>query len=82
MDQLDTQLYTPEEVAQILKVSRRAVQELLRRGELVGVKVGRYWRVSREALEEYLLWKSLPEGRGQTCRSLRSTTQKAESEKR
>lgn len=46
-------VYTIEEVAEVLKVNPRTVNRLLERGELVGFKVGRLWRVSQEALEAY-----------------------------
>jgi len=47
-------LYTPKEVADQLRVSKRAVMEWLRRGRLKGVKVGRLWRVREEDLETFL----------------------------
>lgn len=51
--------YTPDEVARLLKVSRRTVYELLRSHELVGIRIGRSWRISQEALDEYVTWQSL-----------------------
>ena len=43
--------YTPEEIAQVLKVSSETVRLKLRRGEIEGVRFGRFWRVPRrEAL--------------------------------
>lgn len=47
-------LYTPEEVAEILKVSVITVKKWLRNGELKGVKVGKFWRVREEDLQEFL----------------------------
>lgn len=37
--------YTPEEVASLLRVSRRSGNKLLETGVARGVKIGRYWRV-------------------------------------
>jgi excisionase family DNA binding protein len=37
--------YTPEEVATMLRVSRRSVQELLETGLARGIKIGRNWRI-------------------------------------
>ena len=37
--------YTPEEVATMLRVSRRSVQKLLDAGVARGVKIGRNWRI-------------------------------------
>lgn len=48
------QLLTPEVAAEKLAVSVKTVKNLLRRGELHGVKVGSLWRLPEEALEEYL----------------------------
>lgn len=45
--------YTPEEVAQILKISRFTVYELIKRGELTAYKIGRKVRVEAGDLENY-----------------------------
>lgn len=42
--------YSPEEVADILKVSRQSVYNWLRGGTLKGVKIGDVWRVRAEDL--------------------------------
>jgi excisionase family DNA binding protein len=42
--------YTVEEAAQMLRVSRGTVLELLRTGRTRGVKVGRQWRILGAAL--------------------------------
>jgi len=47
-------LYTPEEVAEQLRVSRRAVYQWLNSGKLNGLKAGQYWRVTEEDLTQYL----------------------------
>ncbi|MEM5816034.1 MAG: helix-turn-helix domain-containing protein [Candidatus Aenigmatarchaeota archaeon] len=47
-------LYTPEEVAEILKVSVITVKKWLRSGELKGIKVGKLWRIREEDLQEFL----------------------------
>ena len=39
------ELYTPAEVAVTLKVKERVVLDLLRKGKLRGVKVGKVWRI-------------------------------------
>jgi excisionase family DNA binding protein len=43
--------YTPEELAQKLKVSLRAIKEHLLRRRLKGFKVGRLWRIRGLDLE-------------------------------
>ena len=41
---------TPEEVAALLKVTRRTVYNWLKRGTLPAVQFGRGWRIRREDL--------------------------------
>lgn len=45
---------TAEEAADLLRIHPNTLKSLLDSGELVGVKVGRAWRVSRDALKTYL----------------------------
>lgn len=47
-------LLRPEDVADILQVSTRAVKDWLRAGKLRGIKVGSLWRVEQVALEDYI----------------------------
>jgi excisionase family DNA binding protein len=46
--------FTPEEVAQKLKVSLRTIKSHLISGRLKGVKVGRLWRIRASDLEAFL----------------------------
>lgn len=46
--------YTPEEVAESLRVTRRTVYDWLKSGRLPGLRVGRSWRINREALLAFL----------------------------
>lgn len=45
---------TPEEVAEILKVSNKAILDWLRSGNIPGTKVGRLWRIPKADLETWL----------------------------
>lgn len=45
---------TPEEVADELRVTRRAVYKWLNTGALKGAKAGHVWRIRREDLEAFL----------------------------
>jgi len=47
-------LYTPEEVAELLRVSPRTVQRWLAQAKLHGVKVGRLWRIPKASLDRFL----------------------------
>lgn len=49
----DDSALTPLEVAEILKISKNTVYELIKRGELNGYKVGKKIRVDRSDVEEY-----------------------------
>lgn len=51
MEQL---LYTPEEAAASLNISRRKVYEMLRDGEIDSVKIGRCRRIPRVALDRFI----------------------------
>lgn len=57
MDSLPPPLLKPAEVAGVLNVTVSQVYTLMRNGELPALKIGRkgVWRVSREALEAYLV---------------------------
>lgn len=50
---MNTRLLTPEEVAERLRISRLTVMNHLRSGALKGIKVGRLWRISEEALAAF-----------------------------
>jgi putative molybdopterin biosynthesis protein len=49
----ENKFYTPDEVAQILKVSRFTIYEMIKRGELPAFHVGRKVRVEQQDLERY-----------------------------
>jgi excisionase family DNA binding protein len=45
---------TVEEASELLRVSVNSIRASLARGQLPGAKVGREWRLSRQALADYL----------------------------
>ncbi len=45
---------TPEEVAELLAVSPKSIREWLRSGKIKGIKAGRLWRISPQALGGFL----------------------------
>ena len=47
-------ILTAEEVAEYLKVNIRTVYKLLESGELQGRKIGRIWRITESAVNEYM----------------------------
>ncbi len=53
------ELLTPEEAARVLKVDPATIRAWLRAGQLKGIKLpGGFWRISEEALEEYISGKT------------------------
>lgn len=49
-----SRLLTPQEVADRLAVSTDTVQRMAARGELPGLRVGRQWRFSAQAVSDWL----------------------------
>jgi excisionase family DNA binding protein len=50
----DKDLFDSEEVAEYLGVEQTTVQRWCRSGHLRCVKIGRDWRIRRDALEDFL----------------------------
>lgn len=48
---------TVAQVARVLQLHPETVKELLRKNQLPGRKVGKQWRVSQTALEEFIRGK-------------------------
>ncbi len=46
--------YTPAEVADMLKTTRRTVYKWIEQGKLKSVKAGKYVRIARDDLESFL----------------------------
>ncbi|MBF0531222.1 MAG: helix-turn-helix domain-containing protein, partial [Deltaproteobacteria bacterium] len=46
-------MYTAEQVAELLQVSKAFVDRLLRDGLIKGFKIGKLWRVNQSALDDY-----------------------------
>ncbi|HBG32253.1 MAG TPA: hypothetical protein DDW82_00670 [Acholeplasmataceae bacterium] len=50
----DFKLYTIEEISKILKVTERTVYNFISKNNLQAVKIGKYWRVTETALQEFI----------------------------
>lgn len=50
----ELKVYTIDEVVELLHVTRRTVYSYIKDGKLKAVKIGKYWRVTQENLEEFL----------------------------
>ena len=51
---MSEELYTPQEVAELLKIKKNTVYELIKRGELKCRKIGKQFRIRKDELDEYL----------------------------
>jgi putative molybdopterin biosynthesis protein len=51
---VEEELLTPAEVAEILKVSNASAYNILKRGEIPIVRIGKMVRVRRKDLEKYI----------------------------
>ena len=56
------EIFTPDEVAAYLKVSKKTVYRMLRRGELRAFKAGKHWRVPRDGLGALIARESRNDG--------------------
>ncbi len=50
----DFVLYTVEEVRVMLKVTQRTLYNYIKNGDLKAVKIGKYWRIKQEDLQDFL----------------------------
>ena len=48
------EVYSVKETAAILKTSQQQVRKMIQSEELPAVKVGREWRITSDALQEFL----------------------------
>ena len=54
MSESQIEVYSVKEAAAILKTSRQQVRKMILSEELPAVKVGREWRITSDALQEFL----------------------------
>ena len=47
-------VYTVEEIAELMKVTKTTVYSYIKRGELKAKKIGKYYRVTEANLKEFL----------------------------
>ena len=50
----ELKVYTLEEIAELLHITRRTLYTYVKEGKLKAVKVGKYWRVTEKNLQEFL----------------------------
>lgn len=49
---LNDEYYTPQEVADLLKLHYNTIRRMIKSGELPAEKIGRQWRIRRADLEQ------------------------------
>lgn len=49
----DIEVYTLKEIEDLLHVTRRTLYNWIKGGKLKAFRIGKEWRVTREALEEF-----------------------------
>ncbi len=52
--EIESPLMTPGELAQYLGIGRNRAYELLRAGVIQGIRIGKTWKVSKEAVDMYI----------------------------
>ena len=55
MDNERVQMYDTKDMMDILKIKRTTLQKLLLSGEFPATKIGGNWRVSKRALEKWIV---------------------------
>lgn len=50
----EIKVYTLEEIAELLHITRRTLYTYVKTGKLKAVKVGKYWRVTEKNLDAFL----------------------------
>lgn len=54
MNNEETVLMTPPELAVYLGIGKNRAYELLKKGTIKGFRIGATWKVSKEAVEQYI----------------------------
>lgn len=49
----DIEVYTLKEIEDLLRVTRRTLYNWIKSGKLKAFRVGKEWRITKEALEEF-----------------------------
>ena len=50
----EKKVYTIDELVDMLQVTRRTIYNYIKEGKLKAVKIGKYWRVTDQALNAFL----------------------------
>ena len=58
-DYFDKELLTVDEVSELLCLGKNTVYELLRSGELEGIRFGRIWRIPKDSIKKLINQKKI-----------------------
>lgn len=58
LNEIQDDLITIEELQEILQIGRTTAYQLLNSGEIKAFRIGRYWKIPRAAITEYVSRKS------------------------
>lgn len=58
LNEIQDDLITIEELQEILQIGRTTAYQLLNSGEIKAFRIGRYWKIPRAAIAEYVSRKS------------------------
>lgn len=58
MDYITDEILTVNDVAEILYIGKNTVFSLLQSGELKAFRIGKSWRIPREALNQFIINKA------------------------
>lgn len=50
----EKKVFTLDEIAEILSVTRRTIYSYVKDGKLEAIKVGKFWRVRKDQLDKFL----------------------------
>ena len=48
------EIYTINDLMEILKVTRRTLQDYIKKGKIKAFKMGNEWRITRQSLEDFI----------------------------
>lgn len=51
---MNIKLYSINEVCEILQLTRRTIYTYIKEGRLKAIKIGKFWRVTEENLQEFI----------------------------
>jgi len=54
MRETTPEIYTINDLMEILKVTRRTLQDYINRGKIKGFKMGNEWRITKQSLEDFI----------------------------